>query len=65
MKYRDLREFVSGLEGMGELTRVSDAVSVHLEMTAVSDRVLRAGGPALWFEHPIGRGDRTTAPPAT
>ena len=62
MKYRDLREFVSGLEGMGELTRVSDAVSVHLEMTAVSDRVLRAGGPALWrHSHDPAQRERTHA----
>ena len=63
MKYRDLREFVSGLERQGELTRISEPVSVHLEMTSVSDRVLRAGGPALWFEHPTGRGDGTTSAP--
>jgi 4-hydroxy-3-polyprenylbenzoate decarboxylase len=57
MKYRDLRDFVSGLEGLGELHRVAEPVSVHLEMTALSDRVLRAEGPALWFAQPIGPGD--------
>ncbi|MFN3885751.1 MAG: UbiD family decarboxylase [Aquabacterium sp.] len=56
MKYRDLRDFVGGLEAQGELRRVSEPVSVHLEMTALCDRVLRAGGPAIWFEHPTGRG---------
>ncbi len=62
MKYRDLREFVSGLERMGELQRVSQPVSVYLEMTALSDRVLRAGGPALWFEQAARRGsDAKTA----
>ncbi|MDI1259816.1 UbiD family decarboxylase [Aquabacterium sp.] len=54
MKYRDLRDFVSGLERLGELKRVATPVSVRLEMTAISDRVLRAGGPALWFEQPTG-----------
>ena len=54
MKYRDLREFVAGLEGLGELRRVADPVSVRLEMTAVSDFVLRSGGPALFFERPDG-----------
>ena len=29
-------------------------VSPHLEMTALCDRVLRAGGPALLFEQPTG-----------
>jgi 4-hydroxy-3-polyprenylbenzoate decarboxylase len=52
MKYSDLRDFVRGLEQMGELHRVSEPVSTYLEMTALSDRVLRSGGPALWFEHP-------------
>jgi len=54
MKYRDLRDFMSGLEQAGELQRVAEPVSARLEMTAVSDFVLRAGGPALWFERPVG-----------
>ena len=49
-KYRDLRDFAAQLERLGELRRVRDAVSPRLEMTALCDRVLRAGGPALWFE---------------
>jgi 4-hydroxy-3-polyprenylbenzoate decarboxylase len=57
MKYRDLRDFVSGLEQQGELRRLRAPASVYLEMTAVADRVLRAGGPALWFEAPVGRPD--------
>jgi len=54
MKYRDLRDFMTGLEAAGELRRVSEPVSARLEMTAVSDFVLRAGGPALWFQNPAG-----------
>ncbi|MBB5204198.1 4-hydroxy-3-polyprenylbenzoate decarboxylase [Inhella inkyongensis] len=57
MEYRDLRGFLSQLELMGELKRVDAPVSPYLEMTALSDRVLRAGGPALWFERPT-QGDR-------
>jgi 4-hydroxy-3-polyprenylbenzoate decarboxylase len=57
MKYRDLREFLGQLEARGELRRVREPVSPHLEMTALSDRVLRAGGPALWFDKP-SQGDR-------
>ena len=45
MSYRDLREFMAQLEQGGELRRVREPVSPHLEMTAVADRVLRAGGP--------------------
>jgi 4-hydroxy-3-polyprenylbenzoate decarboxylase len=52
--YRDLRDFLTQLESAGELRRVADPLSPHLEMTAVCDRVLRAGGPALLFERPIG-----------
>ena len=54
MKYRDLRDFMSGLERDGELRRVAEPVSTRLDMTAVSDKVLRAGGPALWFQNPAG-----------
>jgi 4-hydroxy-3-polyprenylbenzoate decarboxylase len=54
MKYRDLRDFVAQLERIGELRRVAEPVSARLEMTALSDRVLRAGGPALLFERPAG-----------
>ncbi|CAM3840052.1 4-hydroxy-3-polyprenylbenzoate decarboxylase [Roseateles saccharophilus] len=54
MKYSDLRDFIAGLEGLGELKRVREKVSPVLEMTALSDRVLRAGGPALLFEAPTG-----------
>ena len=54
MKYRDLRDFSAQLERQGELRRVAAPVSPVLEMTALADRVLRAGGPALWFEQPTG-----------
>ena len=54
MKYSDLRDFMNGLERVGELKRVAEPVSARLEMTAVSDSVLRAGGPALWFLTPAG-----------
>ncbi len=54
MKYTDLRDFIAGLEALGELKRVRENVSPVLEMTALSDRVLRAGGPALLFETPSG-----------
>jgi 4-hydroxy-3-polyprenylbenzoate decarboxylase len=54
MKYRDLREFLTGLEALGELRTVAEPVSARLEMTAVSDFVLRAGGPALLFRNPDG-----------
>ncbi len=51
MKYRDLRDFIHALERAGDLRRVAEPVSVRLEVTAVSDFVLQAGGPALLFEN--------------
>ncbi|TAK86985.1 MAG: 4-hydroxy-3-polyprenylbenzoate decarboxylase [Betaproteobacteria bacterium] len=54
MAYADLREFLDQLEAKRELKRVSVEVSPRLEMTEISDRVLRAGGPALLFERPAG-----------
>ncbi|MHA6478605.1 4-hydroxy-3-polyprenylbenzoate decarboxylase [Stutzerimonas sp. KH-1] len=54
MQYRDLRDFISGLEKRGELKRVTAAVSPVLEMTEICDRTLRKQGPALLFENPTG-----------
>ncbi len=54
MRYTDLREFLSQLEARGDLKRIAAEVSPRLEMTEISDRVLRAGGPALLFERPAG-----------
>ncbi|AKM31411.1 3-octaprenyl-4-hydroxybenzoate decarboxylase [Pandoraea faecigallinarum] len=54
MKYLDLRDFTAQLERSGQLRRVDVPVSPVLEMTALADRVLNAGGPALWFERPAG-----------
>lgn len=54
MKYKDLRDFIQQLEKQGELKRISVEVDPYLEMTEISDRVLRQGGPALLFENPKG-----------
>ncbi|WP_417344786.1 4-hydroxy-3-polyprenylbenzoate decarboxylase [Ferrimonas sp.] len=51
MKFRDIRDFINHLEQEGELKRVTEQVDPHLEMTEISDRVLRSGGPALLFEN--------------
>jgi 4-hydroxy-3-polyprenylbenzoate decarboxylase len=55
MKYSDLRDFIAFLEQQGELVRIHQEVDPNLEMTEISDRTLRAGGPALLFENPKGR----------
>lgn len=54
MKYTDLRDFIDYLEQRGELVRISQEVDPYLEMTEISDRTLRAKGPALLFENPKG-----------
>jgi 4-hydroxy-3-polyprenylbenzoate decarboxylase len=54
MKYKDLRDFIAQLEKIGDLKRISAPVSTHLEMTEICDRVLRAQGPAILFENPVG-----------
>ena len=54
MKYRDLRDFLGRLEATQQLRRIRTPVSTRLEMTEISDRTLRAGGPALLFERPEG-----------
>jgi 4-hydroxy-3-polyprenylbenzoate decarboxylase len=54
VSYADLRGFLAQLEGAGELKRIVAEVSPRLEITEISDRVLRAGGPALLFERPAG-----------
>ena len=54
MKYHDLRDFIAQLEKTGELKRVGVEVDTRLEMTEICDRVLRAGGPAVFFEKPKG-----------
>jgi len=54
LKYKDLRDFMAQLEKIGELKRIGTTVSPHLEMTEICDRVLKAEGPAILFEHPAG-----------
>ncbi len=54
MKHSDLRSFIAFLEQQGELVRITQEVDPNLEMTEISDRTLRAKGPALLFENPKG-----------
>ena len=54
MKYKDLRDFMAQLERLGELRKLSQPVSARLELTAIGDKLLRAGGPAVLCEHVTG-----------
>ncbi|MGD8561661.1 MAG: menaquinone biosynthesis decarboxylase [Desulfarculaceae bacterium] len=42
--------FIKDLKARGLLRRISEEVDPHLEVTALSEPVMKAGGPALLFE---------------
>ena len=54
MSFKDLREFISFLEEKGDLRRIEAPVSRDLEMSEIADRVVKSGGPALYFENVEG-----------
>ena len=57
MAYRDLREFMARLEKCGQLKRISVPVNQDLEITEISDRVMKAStnrNVALLFENVRG-----------
>ncbi|WP_289117929.1 4-hydroxy-3-polyprenylbenzoate decarboxylase [uncultured Idiomarina sp.] len=54
MKYQDLRDFIALLEERGELKRIQQEIDPYLEITEISDRTLKAEGPALLFENVKG-----------
>lgn len=65
MKYKDLRDFISQLEKNNDLKRIDTPVSSSLEMTEISDRVLKAEGPALIFQHAMHDGKKSDMPVLT
>ena len=54
MRFKDIRDFAAFLESRGELRRVRAPVSRDLEITEITDRVIKSGGPALLFENVEG-----------
>ena len=54
MKFRDIREFIAFLEQRGELRRIAIPVDPMLEISEITDRTIKSGGPALLFENPRG-----------
>ena len=65
MKYKDLRDFISQLERAGDLKRIGRPIAAELEMTEISDRVLKAQGPALLFEKVMHAGQPSNIPVLT
>ena len=54
MPYDSLRDFVEALRTAGELHVVSAEVDPHLEISEITNRVVKAGGPALLFTNVAG-----------
>ena len=50
MTYTDLRQFLKALEEKGLLKRVTAEVDPELEISAIMDRLIKEGGPAVVFE---------------
>ena len=50
--YPDLKDFLAALERAGELRRVPVPVDPTLEISEITTRTVRAGGPALLFDNP-------------
>lgn len=54
MSFDDLRQFIDSLRRGGELVEIDAEVDPHLEVSEITDRVSKAGGPALLFKNPKG-----------
>ncbi|MHB8918041.1 MAG: menaquinone biosynthesis decarboxylase [Desulfocucumaceae bacterium] len=54
MAYQDLRDFISELDRRGLVRRIGAEVDPILEITEITDRVSKNGGPALLFENVRG-----------
>lgn len=54
MAFKDLRDFLAFIEKKGQLKRISAPVDRDLEITEISDRIMKSGGPALLFENVRG-----------
>ena len=53
-QFPDIQSFMRVLEERGELLRVREPVSRDLEITEISDRLVKKGGPAVLFENVVG-----------
>jgi 4-hydroxy-3-polyprenylbenzoate decarboxylase len=53
--FDNLREFVDALDGAGELVRITEPISLDLELCEIADRVMKQprGGSGLLIESPL------------
>ena len=49
MSYSDLREFIEFLESKNEIRHIKTSVSRDLEISEITDRTIKSGGPSLLF----------------
>ncbi len=65
MPLDNLRAFVDAIDQAGDLTRVTQPVSIDKEITEIADRCMKSagGGPALLFAKPTLRGGVTSRYP--
>ena len=54
MAYKDLRDFINRLEKENEIIMIKEEVDPILEIAEITDRVVKKGGPALFFENVKG-----------
>lgn len=54
MPYDSLGDFAAALERAGQLQRVESEVDPHLEISEITNRVVKRGGPALLFTNVRG-----------
>jgi 4-hydroxy-3-polyprenylbenzoate decarboxylase len=54
LRFQNLRSFLEFLEKRGELVRVREPVDPRFEITEITDRTTKGGGPALLFENVKG-----------
>jgi 4-hydroxy-3-polyprenylbenzoate decarboxylase len=67
MAIDNLREFLTEIDRLGELVRITEPVRTRLEIAEIADRVMKSagGGPALLFERPLlDDGSRSRMPVA-
>ena len=67
MALESLTEFIDAIEKAGELRRISQPVSVDLEICEIADRAMKMpdGGPALLFDHVLlASGEKSQFPVA-
>jgi len=51
LPYTDLRDWIAALDRAGELKKIRTEVDPILEITEITDRVSKKGGPALLFQN--------------